>query len=355
MKQKITSNLCLCLITLMLCSITIDSRNKGNKEDISQNSYVAASVLKTLGAKEDFKKLILKFQNHCPNLRVVKSIKRSITQINNLTKKKSLRLGYSMAKTALKGIYSKKRRNLNRRRPYRRYRNSRYGDDNQLDNSSYDSPYSNNLRSFLEKKIKVKGNKRGTKLKTNNILKSMCKGVNYKNAKNKLRNFTKSLNFARKKKLVAVIKNTLRRVLARILGCKFMRKGSLSRTLRKALRKIRNKTNIKKNVFKIANVLKKITNYKRKPKIVKKTKKVMKKILSKLLKRRKLKASTLIIIKDLKKKNCKKGKKCFNNSIFSRKCYQFSKNCINLKSVLKKVNANKVGSVMSTLIKQFIS
>ena len=143
--------------------------------------------------------------------------------------------------------------------------------------------------------------------------------------------------------------------MARILGCKFVRKSRLSKVIRKTLVKITNKT-LKSNVFKIANVLKKISkNYKAKPKTIKKSRKMLRNIFKKLIQGKKISPLTLILTKRMAKENCKIARNCFANNIFSKKCYSVSKLCLSMKSFVKKIKANKVGNVVSNLIKKFVN
>jgi hypothetical protein len=373
-KQTLT----LFLILVVVFSTIVVESKKAKKKNLNNNAYVAASILKTLGAREDFNSLTNKFQDQCPQLNVVNSVKKSIRKINFLTSKKPMQIGFLFAKKALKKIFKKKKlpkkRNMftfnwrskfGSRRPFRGY--PYQGVPNRR---PYGRPYGqypndgppNDYPGFLEKKVKKSNkSKKGKKipkitpLKTNSVLKSICKGVNYPNAKSKLTGYKQLMKYRRIKLLGKVIKNTIRRVLANILGCKFMRKGELSNSVRRALKKIRNKTNLKANVLKIANVLKKVINHKKKPKLIKKTNDLMKKVLVKLLNRKKIKPSTLIILNNLKQKNCRASKICYSRKIYSRKCYMLAQGCLKLRSFHRKAKANKMGNVVSSLIKNFLS
>lgn len=354
MKQLLISKFLLILFLSICLACSVSSKYLS----ISNNAYVASSILKTLGAKQDFETIMSNIQKYCPKLNVASALKKSINHINLLTSKKPLQIGYRFAKKALKKIFKrnkKGRKIISKRRRYNRppYRMPPYP-------GSYpynDYPYGGygDYPNFVEKKGRKKRRPKKTPLKTNAVLKSLCKGVNYKNAKHKLFKLRYRMQSKKRRLLVRVIRNTLRRILARILGCRYIRKGPLAKTVRKALRKMRSRMRIKANVFKIAEVLKNLTNKKRKPKLIKKTNAVMKKVLIKLFNRKKVKRSTLILLNNLRIQNCKQSKKCFVNKLYSRKCYMHAQGCLKLRSLHRKARANKLGLVVSTLIKKFVN
>lgn len=366
MKHKIKVNFILFLIFLIVVDSYAkpknDNRNtqKTRKKTsipvgfkITQDSYIAASILKTLGVKVNLEALIVKFQRNCKKLNVVKSINRSIQAIKSLTRKKSKNL-FNFSKRRFKKISHRRRRAVNRSSRKRRNNNSRRSNKDIFEND--DDKISNNQDSMFSTNNIMKGRTIRKKGKKTNKIKQLCKSQGfYNSAVGKLKGTKAKLKKLKKKKLIQVIKRTLRRVLARILGCKFVRKSRLSRVIRRTLRKITNKR-LTSNVFKIAKVLKKISkNYKPKPKTVKKARKIIRSIFTKLVKGKKLKPITIMLTKRMAKKNCEIAKKCFANNIFSRKCFSVSKLCLNMKSIVKKIKANKVGNIVSGLIKRFIS
>lgn len=385
------------LIMFLIFSVLLNfslAKSK-SKPYLNMNSYVAASILKTLGAKDDFQSLVKKFQNSCPHLRVVNEIKTSLKKINTLTSNKSIKLGYKFAKKALKREFNQKHRKYNNKKRYNSNNNKKYSNNRKSFPKKYDSkpryerypmgppyekgPYGGDRpyrddgpyrggrpnggpNNFLERKLKnIKKNKKNKKnksptkgLKTNLILNKLCKG-NYKNAKINLTSFKNLMKAKRKLELILVIKKILRRVLARILGCKNMKKGPMSKTIRRAMNIIRKKTQFNENVFKIANVLKKMTNSRRKPKLIRKTNRLIKQVLAKLLNRKKVNKSTLGIIENLKKQNCSKGKGCYRKNTYSKKCYSYAKACLKLKTLVNQTKDRRFGNVVSNLIKKFIS
>ena len=93
-------------------------------------------------------------------------------------------------------------------------------------------------------------------------MKKLCETKGFYNAAvGKLSGTKAKLLELKKIKLVKYIKRTLRRVLARILGCPFVRKGPLSKIVRRSVEKITTKK-VHSNVFHFAKMLKKISkNY----------------------------------------------------------------------------------------------
>ena len=184
-------------------------------------------------------------------------------------------------------------------------------------------------------------------------LKRKCKG--YNNAKKNLQDIRRKLERKRTKFLVKLIKTTLRSILARILGCKFLRKSAIKQQVRKAMKKIRLKKFSMKNVKKLTKFFKSMLNHNTKKRVIKKTKKIMKKILFSYLKRKRLDSKTLIMLNKLIEKNCKIKNICFQRRIFSLKCYLHSKACLRLRSLKKTSKIAKQGNIMTKLIKKFIS
>ena len=114
--------------------------------------------------------------------------------------------------------------------------------------------------------------------------------------------------------------------------------------------------NIEANVYTLTNMFKKISrNYRKRPRTIRKSRKIMRKVFSKLVRGKKIKPITLILVKKMAKNNCQAAGNCYKYNMFSHKCFEVSKMCLNMKSVVKKIKANKVGFVVSTLIKKFIS
>jgi hypothetical protein len=362
MKHKFSLGLILFLALLLLVQIVQihskkkKSSKKGKKSSsskkaytsslplnfkINQDSYIAASILKTLGVKLNLESIIIKFQRNCKGLKMVKSINNSIKTIQNLTRK-SNKKAFKIAKKQFKSMFGKRRRN----------RPSPFSIGNMFGGKGIfgGSKIKNSFDSFKSKapKVKTSGKKKGKFSK----LKKICQAKGFYNAAvSKLKGTKAKLRAIKKKKLIRVIKRTLRRLLARILGCDFVRTGSLAKIVRKTVKKITTKR-IKANVFNIAKMLKKISkNYKRKPRNLKKARKVLRNIFSKLVRGKKIKPMTVILIKKMAISNCKAADLCYKKNIFSRKCFEVSKLCLNMKSIVKKVRANRVGVVVSGLIK----
>ncbi len=85
------------------------SMSLAKKSVFNRNAYIAASIVKTLGAKEGFKSLMFKFTHLCRRLSVVSVIKNSIKKINFLTSKEPLKTGIRFAKTALRSVFGRTR------------------------------------------------------------------------------------------------------------------------------------------------------------------------------------------------------------------------------------------------------
>ena len=81
----------------------------------------------------------------------------------------------------------------------------------------------------------------------------------------------------------------------------------------------------------------------------------MKTIVRKIVTGKKIRPKTVYLVKRLARYNCKAAHSCFRNNVFSKKCYQVSKVCLTMKSIVKKITAKKVGTVMSKLIKNFVN
>ena len=382
MKYNYSVKLTLIMFLFFSISLHFSFANSKINSSLKESSYVAASILKTLGAKEDFKTLIEKFENRCPNLDVMREIKRSISQINSLTSKKSLKIGYKFARKALKKVFNPlkmyqkymKRKSTIKNRYYRKKfeqsnpKRSPYNEEpyyrkypsQKHDDYPYeDGPPYGRRTNFLERKIKkgkgISFNMPTKGLKTNLILKKLCKGLNYTNAKDKLMGYRQLIQVRRKFKLILVIKKTLRRVLARILGCNLMRSGRMKRVIRKAMEIIRKKRNLNDNVFEIAQVLKDLANRRTKPKLIRRTNVIIKRVLANLLTRKKINKTSIVLLKDMKRLNCNKAKYCYRKSKYSRKCYSYARSCLKIKVLLNQTKAKEYGNVISTLIKKFIS
>lgn len=186
-----------------------------------------------------------------------------------------------------------------------------------------------------------------------NHRKRKCK--TYYNAKQNLRDIKRRMERNRKKFLVKIVKSTLRNILSRILGCRFLRSTSISKHVRIAMKKIRSKVISPQNVTKYTDFFKSMVNHRTKKKLIKKTKKVMKKILSNFLRRKKIDAKTRLLFNKLIKKNCRMSRICFVRKIFSRKCYMYSKSCIKLRSLKKTSKIARTGVVLTKLIKNILS
>jgi len=63
---------------------------------MKQDSYIAASLLKELGARESLAYLITKIQTHCKNLKLTETINKSIGRIKQLSNNQIT--GFSLAK-----------------------------------------------------------------------------------------------------------------------------------------------------------------------------------------------------------------------------------------------------------------
>ena len=331
---------------------------------INQDSYVAASILKTLGVKKhNLESLIVKFQRNCKGLKVVKSINASIKKIRELTQsRKSDRKGFIFAKRQLKIMLQNKRNTKNK---YiflgKRKAGLQSGRNNHGGRNFFNSNSIQNSRDSFRSRVgkaKTSGKGKATKKKRGKLskLKKLCSDSGFYNAAvSKLKGTKQKLKQLKKNKLIGIIKRTLRRVLSRILGCDFVRNGNLSNTIRKAIKKI-TKKNIEVNVFVLAKMLKQISkNYKRKPKTLRRSRKIMRKVFTKLVRGKKITPITMMLVIKMAKNNCHAAKACYNHNIFSHKCFEVSKMCLNMKSVVKKITANKVGLVVSKLIKRFIS
>jgi hypothetical protein len=146
--------------------------------------------------------------------------------------------------------------------------------------------------------VKNKGLTARNHQKRSNLGKRKCKS--YYNAKQNLKDIKRQLERKRTRFLGKLIKTTLRNILSRILGCKFLRiKRSILQQVRKVMKKIRNKVISLKSVRKFTDFFKSMVNYNQKKRVIKKTKKVVKKILLNFLKRKKLSAKTMILMNRL--------------------------------------------------------
>ena len=103
MKHLIIKNVY--IITFLIFIVSVNS--KTTSPQLNRNAYVAASVLKTLGSKQDFDKLTSKFLRYCPNMKITKEMKSTIAKINFLTSKKPFIIGLNFAKHALKKVFKK--------------------------------------------------------------------------------------------------------------------------------------------------------------------------------------------------------------------------------------------------------
>jgi len=144
-----------------------------------------------------------------------------------------------------------------------------------------------------------------------------------------------------------------------MLSCPVMRTGSLANSLRKAVHKIRKKNGLKTNIFKISKMLIKVSkkfSKKRATTIrhIKRVKKIMKKTIIKLIRGKRIKPATIILLKRTAKSNCNRAQACFKKNSFSRKCYIVSKACIQMKGMVKNIEAKKVSLTVSSLIKNFL-
>lgn len=315
---------------------------------INQDSYIAASILKTLGVKSNLESLIVKFQRNCKGLKMVQSVNNSIKTIRRLTSKGDNN-GFKMAKKQLKNLFGKRGRKSNRKGKRQSF--PFFGGDLLGGKNIFGKKKKNSFDSYRASKKKGgKGKKPRGKLSK---LKKICQAKGFYNAAvSKLKGTKRKLREIKKRKLVRVIKRTLRRLLARILGCDFVRTGSLAKVVRKTVRRITTKR-IRTNVFKIAKMLKTISsNYKKKPRTVQRSRKIIRKIFYKLVKGKKIKPVTVLLIKKLAINNCKAAQICYSKNIFSRKCFDVSNLCLNMRSIVRKVRANRVGVVVSGLIKK---
>ena len=381
MKHKLSTGLIVFMAILLMIDVyskpkKSSKKSKGNSSHeetyslpmnfkIDQDSYVAATILKTLGMKRvNLESLIVKFQRNCRNLNVVKSIHASIKKIRELTRsERAERKGFMFARKQLKSLLRYKRRNknyrkkrpqyskyrdLSRKKPIRSRRNILESNEIGMD---FDSFKTHSRVSSLAGSKLSKG-----KAKKLSKLKKICASSGFYNAAvSRLKGTKQKLKEIKRNKLIRIIKTTLRRILSRILGCDFIRHGHLQKIVRKAMKKIITK-NIEANVYTLTNMFKKISrNYRKRPRTIRKSRKIMRKVFSKLVRGKKIKPITLILVKKMAKNNCQAAGICYKYNMFSHKCFEVSKMCLNMKSVVKKIKANKVGFVVSTLIKKFIS
>jgi len=83
-------------------------------------------------------------------------------------------------------------------------------------------------------------------------------------------------------------------------------------------------------------------------------KKIMKNAINKLVKGKRVKQATIILLKKTARSNCMKAKECFSKNSFSKKCYIVSKACLQMKAMVSNIKAKKIGSTISTLLKNFL-
>ena len=150
---------------------------------ITQDSYVAASILKTLGVKVNLETLIVKFQRNCRKLNVIKSINRSIKKIKSLTRKK-YRKKFKFSKRRSNNMFNSKR-GANRYPlfgPYknkgRRINKQKNNRNNYFGNIKIGNNYDSMFSSTNKAKAKITKKKKGKNI---NKIKQLCKSQGYFN------------------------------------------------------------------------------------------------------------------------------------------------------------------------------
>lgn len=373
MKHYISLGIILFLTTIIIIEAHTKSKKKASKTKkkkgkssgegiglpinfkINQDSFIAASIIKTLGVRFNLEYLIAKIQKNCKRLKVVKLIRDSIKKINRLTEP-SDRIGFNIARSQIRDFFGKRlrRRDL-------RYYGIKVRHVKRIFSRSYFSSANfeknhDSFRSTVGKKKSTKGKRKNkrSKMKRMSKIERLCRSKGFYNAAmGRFQRIRERLRRLKKRKLIQVIKRTLRRMLARMLGCYYVRYSKFSKIIRQAQQRITTR-GISTNVKQLVRMLKSISkNYKPKPKTVRKSKKIMKKIFSKIITGKKVNLKTKILIKKLAKNNCRAAKACFKHHIYTKKCYQVSRLCLTIKSVVKKIKAKKVGSVVSKLLKHF--
>ena len=96
-------------VFLLALVFVIFSVSQSKSLVFNKNAYIAASIIKTLGAKENFKKLIIKFVRLCPKLRLINIIKSTVKKIEFLTSEQPINRGIRFAKSALRRLYGRSR------------------------------------------------------------------------------------------------------------------------------------------------------------------------------------------------------------------------------------------------------
>jgi hypothetical protein len=371
MKKYISLGIIVILCFSLIINVHLNSskskgKSKSSKKNISipitfkinQDSFIAASLLKALGVNYSMDYLLLKIQKNCKKLKVLKQIKNTIKIIKELTEK-SVERGFDIAKSQIRNIFGKKMKRSNFRSLGISYRQGIkifgggvYSDIN----------ISNHYDHFRSKggKKKKPAKSIGKKRKMSKLEKQ-CRSKGFYNVAMGILNKTRErIRKLKRRKLINVIKRTFRRILARMLGCHYVRFSKFSKIIRSAQSKLTNE-GIGSNVEKLAIMLKRInSNYKpkkkkaKKPakKQAKKSKKIVKKIFSKLITGKKISKKMKSILKKLTKNNCRAASKCFRNNIYTKKCFTVSRLCLSVKSIVKKIKAKKVGTAVSKILKQ---
>jgi hypothetical protein len=317
---------------------------------ISQDSFVGASILKALGVSKSMEYLIVKIQKNCKRLKVIKIIRLSIKVIKRLTAK-TVENGFDITEASMNNIFGKAMKSNDLRALGLNYRQGRkiFGKGDLIGRN-----FRNNLDQFRATVGKKKSSGRKGKKSKMSKLEKQCRLKGFYNlAMGKIYQVRMRLRKLRRRQLIKVIKRTFRRILARMLGCYYVRYGKFSKIIRKAQRQITTK-GIGSKVEQLTQMLIQMSkNYRPKKKSVKKSKKMMKKIYSKIILGKKINFKTKILLKKLSKNNCKAANQCFNSKVYSRKCFQVSRLCLTIKSIVKKIKAKKVGTVVSKILKQF--
>ncbi len=356
--------LCLGILVFLSISTVIDANMKSKKRGktkgkgskpvvkipinfkINQDSFVAASMLKALGVKFSMEFLLLKIQKNCKKLKVLKLVKESISRIKKF-RQKSVDRGFGIAESQIKNIFGKRMRRREFRNMGINHRQARsiFGGG-----ISTRISFSNNFDHFNSRLTK---GRKGKKRKMSKLRK-LCKSKGfYHAAMGRIQKIRNRILKLRREKLISEIKRTFRRILARMLGCRYVRFGKFSKILRSAQRLI-TYNGISLNVNKLSDMLINISSrYRPKKKSKKYNKKLMKKIFAKIISGKKLKFRTKFLIKKLATINCRAASKCYRKQNYSKKCYQVSSLCLAVKSIVKKMKAKRVGTAVTKILKQF--